>query len=130
MRHEELDYRSIPFRGGEQGGVYLRPEDVAGVLAEALKTVLYKQAWSHGAPTQPDRSYHDNQAFWGDALSDRQFPGAYVHLHDFYLTEWIPFAPGRYYTPDAHYERQRAAERISPTRDEYLPEGNGACQAF
>lgn len=119
----EPDYRSTPFRGGEQEGRSLRPDDVARVLAEALKTVLYKQAWLDNAPKKPDKSYHQNEAFWSDALANQQFPEAYVKLHDFYLTEWIPFAPGRYYTEDATYERQDAARMISDTRDEYLPEG-------
>src|SRR5262245_34969318 len=123
MYSEEPEARNIPFRGGEMGGRCLISRDIVSVLTDALNSVFYTQPWFTQGPTSPDRSYRDNKGFWKDALANRHFPSAYVHLQDFYLTEWLPFAPGRYFTPEAAHEREKAAGRVSESRDEYLPEG-------
>ncbi len=112
------------FRGGEQEGYGVQRDDICDILVNALKTVLYEkiqpQKISHKAV---DKTYYDNASFWKDALSERHFPGAYINLDDFHLTEWLPFAPGRYFTEDAEWKRKDAMRQISPNRDEYLPNG-------
>jgi hypothetical protein len=70
-----------------------------------------------------DCTHNSNKSFWHDAISDKHFPGARIILDNFNLTEWLPFSPGRYYTPHAEYEREKAVRHISRNRNEYLPEG-------
>src|SRR5258707_281069 len=56
-------------------------------------------------------------------LADKHFPEAYVSLKGFALTEWVPFAPGRYYTSQAIHDREFALQFVSRERDEYTPNG-------
>jgi hypothetical protein len=112
------------FQGGEGDGSFLERYDVRNILADALKTILYEKAYPKAALRKElDRSYFDNASFWKDALTNRQFPSAYIVLDDFYLLEWLPFSPGRYFTGRAVQERRRATEEISRSRHEYLPGG-------
>lgn len=111
------------FQGGEEDGGVIRREDVRQTLLDALQTILYANVRPRTPPRNPDRKYNANASFWGDAIAGKQFPSENVVLDDFVLMEWLPFAPGRYYTSDAEYERLDAARCVSPERDEYLPEG-------
>jgi hypothetical protein len=73
-----------------------------------------------------DRVYTANESFWKDALNGLHFPTAYIVLDGFNLTEWLPFAPGRYYTNEAEEQRKMAANLIDPQRDEYVPMGKAS----
>ena len=126
------DNRSIEkgspfFRGGEERGEYLRREDIERVLVDTLQSVLYSHVRPRVSPqVSADRVYRENESFWRDALSGRHFPGVYITLDEFTLIEWLPLAPGRYYTPGAEHERERASRAISRSRSEYLPEGKAS----
>jgi hypothetical protein len=111
------------FQGGEGDGRYLEGQDVANILADALKTILYEKIYPKTIPNKVDRSYFDNESFWRDALSSRHFPSAYIVLDSFHLMEWLPFSPGRYFTGRAKESRYFAADKISRDRYEYLPGG-------
>jgi hypothetical protein len=112
------------FQGGEGDGRFLGRYDVRNILADALKTILYEQAYPKAISSREvDGSYSDNVSFWKDALSSRQFPSAYVVLDDFHLLEWLPFSPGRYFTRLAIQERKQATRKVSKSRHEYLPGG-------
>ncbi len=115
------------FRGGDEAGESVRPEDIEQVLVDAFKSVLYRQLRPQSSRERgADRVYRDNESFWRDALSDRQFPGIYISLDGFALMEWLPMAPGRYYTAGAESQRERASWAISEARAEYLPEGKAS----
>ena len=114
------------FQGGEQNGKFLKSLDVKNILVEALKTILYRQVVPKANPSKPDRNYFNNACFWRHALSRQHFPSARVVLNHFYLSEWLPFSPGRYFTDSAKFERQRAIQAISQNRDEYLPNGKAS----
>lgn len=111
------------FQGGEQDGRFIRREDIAMTLLNALQTALYKNVKPKAPSRIADKTYNTNSSFWQEALEGRHFPTAYIVLDDFVLMEWLPFAPGRYYTSDAEYERKDAARCVSRDNKEYLPEG-------
>jgi hypothetical protein len=124
MNSRDLSFDPVR-RGGEGDGQYLKLSDVEVILSDALKAVLYSRLPLR-APTKADHIYDDNASFWRDALFEKHFAGARVILRNFRLTEWLPFAPGRYYTDQAAGEREMAAYMISSSRDEYTPSGKGA----
>lgn len=113
------------FRGGEEEGYSLGyGDDICNVLVDALKTALYEKVQPQRILSKVvDKTYYDNMSFWKDALSEKHYPGAYINLDGFHLTEWLPFSPGRYFTEDAVRSRKYAMRRISKERNEYLPEG-------
>jgi hypothetical protein len=49
-------------------------------------------------PKEVDRTCGHNKTFWAHALSAAHYPGANIILEDCHVTEWLPFAPGRYFT--------------------------------
>lgn len=110
--------------GGEGGGAAVREADIKTILEEALKAALYAKSFAEERRVEePDHIYGDNESFWEGAISSQHFPGSYVRLKGFHLTEWIPFAPGRYFTSDAKEMRSFAAKFVSSDRDEYTPNG-------
>ncbi len=111
------------FQGGAAGGQNISEDDITHVLAEALKAVLYNNVRLETQPSVPDRIYRDNHSFWQDAIASKHFPGTIIVLENFHLTEWVPFSPGLYYTPDAIWMRRNASQYISHERDEYTIKG-------
>jgi hypothetical protein len=97
------------------------------LFADLFDTMLYKHAETTEGSDSTDNEYGSNEQFWRDALSGTLFPAKSVTIRDFALTEWIPTAPGRYFTPQAEYQRQRVEESLlryfSPRRAEYNPDG-------
>ncbi|MEJ6483316.1 hypothetical protein N0Y54_18665 [Nostoc punctiforme UO1] len=114
------------FQGGEKDGNSLHQKDVSNILADALRTILYQTLSPQLTPRKADCTYLDNASFWKDALSNKHFPGANIVLEDFHLMEWLPFSPGRYFTHEAMFQRERAVRAISMDRNEYLPEGKSS----
>ena len=117
------------FRGGEKSGGYLWESDVIQTLTDALQTALFNNVHPLTPPKPsliPDKTYNSNLTFWNDAISDRHFPGAIITLDGFDLTEWIPFAPGRYYTREAQQQRMKAGRHFEPGIKEYTPEGKSS----
>jgi hypothetical protein len=113
----------IPLFGGEESGAALRPSDIEGFLADALKTYLYNRLERREVRAPADRTYADNQSFWLDALHQQHFPGTYCILDDFTLTEWLPFSPGRFFTESAQQARKYAEGFVADNGREYLPNG-------
>jgi hypothetical protein len=95
-----LERSGAPFRGGERRGQAISRYDILEHLANALQTVLYGIIRRRPKATGSDRTYTDNAAFWADAFATKHFPGSNIILEDFHLTEWLPFAPGRYFDPN------------------------------
>ena len=120
LDNDSLGYTS---RGGDQNGSNLNNKDILYIIKEALDTFYYKDIKPTVSFRTPDLVYSDNISFWGDALRENHFPSAYICLNDFHLMEWLPFAPGRYFTHDAYSQRNQAAYHISLERNEYLPAG-------
>ena len=111
---------SLPHGDNDQ---YIRREDFVKLLGDYFDTVLYGKLQASPQALVADRTYADNVAFWIDATSDRSFQSMRVLLKSFHLTEWLPTAPGRYFTPEAARAREEAEHYKSRHEKEYYPIG-------
>ena len=107
-------------------GQAISREDILNHRADALQAALYTKVQSPAKGKGVDKTYADNKSFWADALAAKHLPGSHIILDNFHLTEWLPFAPGRYFTPDAGGQRELAAHHVARDRDEYTPEGKAS----
>jgi hypothetical protein len=126
MRDAVLERGPHSFRGGEERGQGISAEDILNQLTDALLAERYGKLRQATKTKEVDRIYHQNEGFWTDALSAAHFPGTNIILEDFHVTEWMPFAPGRYFADGAARQRELASERIAKDRDEYAPEGKAS----
>jgi len=101
------------------------PEDFIQFFTDIFDLPLYasslKQSLPTLKPTLPE--IQSNQEFWEYALKDIFFENQTVRLKKFHLTQWIPAAPGRYFTPRAEEARNEAKHYLSHNKREYLPLG-------
>jgi len=110
------------FQGGNERSLERR--DFIELFSDAFDTLLYKYLQLKRAPAKVDNTYTSNEAFWHDALKRRLFEGQRILLRGFHLTEWLPSAPGRYFTDQAAHERDAAEMALSWSgQNEYLPLG-------
>jgi hypothetical protein len=126
MRDASLERAPHSFRGGEERGQAISREDILNQLTDAFLAERYGKLHQAAKPKEADRTYGHNQAFWADALSAAHYPGANIILQDFHVTEWLPFAPGRYFTDGADWQRDYASRHVATDRDEYTPEGKAS----
>lgn len=116
------------FRGGTRlngpsFGRLIR-DDLLLLLADVFNLLLYKKIDSRPSSRPIDCIYTDNEMFWRDALNKKHFQAMRIGLHGFHLMEWLPSAPGRYFTPHAPFSRRVAETReYDPILGEYLPDG-------
>lgn len=96
--------------------------DFVRLLADFFDTLLYEQLQLQSRAFETDYTYTDNSKFWHDSLAGLHFQGTRISLQSFHLTEWIPSAPGRYFTPEASKSRRKAQDYLVPGK-EYLPLG-------
>jgi hypothetical protein len=123
MAERSLEQPNFPLGEGIKPSGALFGADVAEELRDALSLLLYQRIRGTQTARATDKSYRTNEEFWVDALSNRQYPTAYIRLDDFWICEWIPFAPGRYHTYEGRHWREAAMRSVSPMGDEYLPDG-------
>lgn len=115
--------QSLPIFRGVNDRVVNR-NDFVRLFADVFDTLLYEKLQIQTTSRPVDRSYTNNKIFWDEALNKRLFQGLRVQLKGFHLTEWIPSAPGRYFTPNAHLLRESAQELYGAYgKPEYLPLG-------
>src|SRR5262245_54419100 len=117
---DEIDWSRLGLRGGNR---YPDRDIIFKLLIDALDSGLYKKLPIQPSHRSIDKSYSDNETFWRDALGKQHFPSMRVRLQGFHLTEWVPSAPGRYFTPNAQHSRQEAEHLYSFDRNEYDPDG-------
>lgn len=101
---------------------YVGERDFGPLFADIFDTLLYHQRQQE-TPQSPERPYEQNRAFWDDIRESQLHQGSRVVLHNVHLTEWIPSAPGRYFTPEAAESRQRAQWYWEDRQGEYVPLG-------
>ena len=116
----------------EQTGAHFRgdpcremsPDDFVEKLAEllGLRPIVADLGPGQHSSSNPLR-FESNADLWNALNTGRAREGQRVYLHNFAVLEWIPLAPGRYFTKDAEEARTRAKEYFSWTSGEYLPLG-------
>ena len=114
--------KSLPiFRGGNDR--FVRPDDLFSLLADILDLRFYKKLQLHPSSQSVDSIYTTDEAFWKEAFRGQHYESKRVRLQGFHLTEWLPSAPGRYFTPEAELSRLRAEKYLAYGGQEYLPLG-------
>jgi len=107
-------------QGGNDGG--MRPVDVDASFRDFLALSRFPKAKQVGDPGASDYlSIDSNSAFW--CAAHNAYEGQRVLLRSFVVTEWLPSAPGRFFTPEAAQRRRKAAGMWAPMGGEYLPLG-------
>ena len=102
----------------------VRRHELVKLLADSLNLVIYQSAVvTEETLHRVDRLYRDNRSFWLATQTGDLVQGMRIHLQEFHLTQWIPSAPGRYYTSDAISSRRRAQHYLDRNLREYLPLG-------
>lgn len=89
------------------------------LLRDAFSTVLYRPAALNAMADAPPAdvsgaqipTFADNAAFWRAVLAGTVQRGSQVAIRGAHLTEWIPAAPGRYFTHYAEDIRREAEFR-------------------
>ncbi len=126
LRHSDQRSRNIEeampvFRGRSERDLHSR--ELGPLVAEAIDPSLYTRLLPPQLKIQSDRTYEDNENFWKDALNNTLIHGMMIGLSGFHLTEWVPSAPGRYFTSEATDARNEAERYVNHQRREYLPIG-------
>jgi hypothetical protein len=101
----------------------VRKPDLEKLLGDFFDLVLLRNPIRQLTKPTRYRTYKDNQAFWEDSLKGSHFEEMEVHLEGFHLTEWLPSAPGRYFTQEAIKSRAEATEFFDSGLQEYNPYG-------
>lgn len=114
--------RTYPnFRGSNDKRIGF--DDARTLVGDAIDLGLYGSISPEEKNTGEFIHYRDNESLWSDILARRVNHGDTIHLKDFQLIEWLPTAPGRYFTSDAARSRNDARRWWDMTRGEYLPLG-------
>jgi hypothetical protein len=126
-RIADIDIVRILGQGFNKGESNVNREEVVQLLGDALNILIYnnKKHSDNQQGSYSQKTYHDNSDFWEDALNQRLLEGMEVCLTNFHLMQWLPSAPGRYYTREAANKRLEAQSHIiqQGRGREYLPLG-------
>ena len=98
-------------------------DDARTIVCDAIDLGLYRSISAEERITPERGRYVENESLWADILAGRVRHGDTVNLVNFQLIEWLPSAPGRYFTSDAARSRNEARRWWDTTNDEYLPLG-------
>jgi len=121
--HDSFE-RSSPFfrsdRSDEVGdNVFI--ETLADILNLSFIKDIVRFAYRHTGYDY--KQYRDNASLWSDIQRGLVREGQRLKLSNFHVTEWIPYAPGRYFLPESVQARAQAQRFFSWSRREYLPLG-------
>src|SRR5262245_4099118 len=99
-------------------GRYLVPQLSAqewqSFLEQHIATAGYRlKSDDDASVTEPDQHYHANDSLWEAIIYSSVPPLARVRLNSFFLFEWLPRAPGLYFTHDGYMARQEAKAQIA-----------------
>jgi len=126
-RRADIDIVRILGQGFNSGSSNLNREEVVQLLGDALDLLVYNNGKdSENREDYPfPKNYYDNSNFWEYALNGHLLEGMKVRLRNFHLMQWLPLAPGRYYTREATRKRLKAQSHIIQRGRgrEYLPLG-------
>jgi hypothetical protein len=98
-------------------------DDFKKLFSDFLDTYFYDRTSGKPGSRNIDATYSNNEAFWTDALKRNHFEGMRVRLENFQIGEWLPSAPGRYFTEEARRSRKVAKSYRDMFKTEYLPLG-------
>lgn len=80
--------------------------DIVNFISNHLDSNLYsKTELITPDRNRPDKIFNSNLDFWREILGDNCYPEQVIKLQKFHLTEWIPIAPGLFFTDEAERSR-------------------------
>ncbi len=120
VQSTNLEHIVTHFRGNNP---MIPQADIVQLLIDALDVAGYGHLQNTRSNMTIDRVYSDNKSFWTDALERRLFQGMRIQLNRFFVSEWLPYSPGRYFTSESGASRELAKQHIDRVRREYLPQG-------
>jgi hypothetical protein len=106
-------------------GNYIELNHVARILNDVLRSAAYQgNVENFGSQALPAEGiYTDNLEYWKDAARNVLFSGKTIQLNGFWVSEWVPFSPGQYFTVEAEQSREIARRFFNPEYHEYVPLG-------
>jgi hypothetical protein len=117
-------FRSDLSRDVERDNVRAALNDALDVQSLACQVLERAGAQTRTSSRSPQaKEFRTNQDLWKSLIDGKLREGSRLLLKDFSITEWMPLAPGRYFTSDAKNARKIAQEYFSYTNNEYLPVG-------
>ena len=126
-REASIDIVKIIGQGFSKRERNVNAEDIIQLLGDALNLLVYNNVESPRNWQSNDnrKTYYNNSDFWRDALYRHLVEGMKIELINFHIMQWLPSAPGRYYTQEAERSRQKAQRYIieQGRGREYLPLG-------
>src|SRR6516164_9716719 len=116
---EEFELRHANFRGSndKRVGYWELPQQIV----DTVDVGLFGQAEAASSDGLSNEAYYENEMLWYDLLQGNVRQGDSVLVKDFQILEWLPFCPGRYFTPKATAARESAEEYWNYGDGEYLP---------
>lgn len=121
----EIEREGPDFRGFSSTNI--SPENLLEIFTELLNTSKYNIDGIRSQNSLIEHIFTSNKDFWHAAINSFFHDGMRIQLNGFHLTEWIPFAPGKYFTREASKDRSRALHFINRERIyEYLPQGKSS----
>lgn len=97
----------------KSGTNYLSRKSIEENIVDVIDVELYQKIREKFDPAiKPDLGIQTNEELWSHILSRKAYFGQNITLNNFFITEWLPFSPGLFHTPDAKKFRERAARGV------------------
>jgi len=115
----------------DSAGRYLLPVlpkwETKPFLGTHLSTAGYRATNARPVGPKPlDQRYHTNDSFWEGIIYNHLAPSTLICLDSCFILEWLPRAPGLYFTVDgslARKEAQRYVEKVDDGVIVFNPHG-------
>src|SRR5262245_60267357 len=114
----EFERTHDDFRGSNDKR--LSGQDSARQIVDTLDVGLYGSISPEGRVGSSRNHYRTNESIWIDLRLGHVRHGDTITLDGFQILEWLPACPGRYFTPKAQLEREKAEQFWDSTNREYL----------
>lgn len=121
MGSQEFERGPRSFRG--YNGVWVDRYDLPKLFVDTIDVGLFGQSETSQSLHRSPISYSANEPLWSSLLSHKIGQGDTIRLEGFQLLEWLPAAPGRYFTPEGVRQRSQAEQYWDRSRSEFLPLG-------
>lgn len=97
----------------KSGTNFLSRKSIEENIVDVIDVELYQKIKEKFDPaTKPDIDFKTNEELWSHILSNKAYFGQNITLNNFFITEWLPFSPGLFHTPEAKGSRERASRGV------------------
>lgn len=121
MSSSEYEQLHSSFKG--ENNRHIGDDYAQEIIVDSIDIGLYRLVEPAQHYNESCKEYFVNKSFWGDLNQGSICHGDYISLNEFQISEWLPSAPGRYFTPDALIQREEAKWFWDRSKGEYIPLG-------